>query len=256
MVCHDRRRRRRQATVQLAPLHRWHRRVRRDRRDRRCRSHRRRHSHMPCRSWPRIPFARTVHSGAPSRRARAAIPLGATLRHWYRRRMSRRDQNCRQRFWRRTEVLLLLVVVDVMIASTVKPGLLYSASTSTRSTTVSPRSSVPSTAGLEPSTSNKRVWVGRHPRCRPQLELTRLAGGPGGADNTLHVSAPKKRRVDPGALLDLVVIGKIADEDVNDLLLGFVDIDRSQAGKQLVYFGKKKFEVLIPVVGDGFELPL
>ena len=56
----------------------------------------------------------------------------------------------------------------------------------------------------------------------------------------LHVSAPKKRRVEPGALLDLVVIGKIADEDVNDLLLGFVDIDRSQAGKQLVHPGKKK----------------
>ena len=45
MVCHDRRRRRRQATVQLAPLHSWHHRVRRDRRDHRCRSHRRRHSH-------------------------------------------------------------------------------------------------------------------------------------------------------------------------------------------------------------------
>ena len=71
----------------------------------------------------------------------------------------------------------------------------------------------------------------------------------------LHVSAPKKRRVEPGALLDLVVIGKIADEDVNDLLLGFVDIDRSQAGKQLVHFGKK-FRVLISVVADGFKLPL
>ena len=51
----------------------------------------------------------------------------------------------------------------------------------------------------------------------------------------LHVSASKKRRVEPWPLLDLVVIGKIADEDVNDLLLGFVDIDRSQAGKQLVH---------------------
>ena len=40
----------------------------------------------------------------------------------------------------------------------------------------------------------------------------------------LHVLAPEKRRVKPGALLDLVVLGKIADEDVNDLLLGFVDI--------------------------------
>ena len=72
----------------------------------------------------------------------------------------------------------------------------------------------------------------------------------------LRVSVPKKRRVEPGALLDLVVIGKIADEDVNDLLLGFVDIDRSQAGKQLIYPGKKTFGVLIPVVVDGFKLPL
>ena len=71
----------------------------------------------------------------------------------------------------------------------------------------------------------------------------------------LHVSAPKKRRVEPGALLDLVVIGKIPDEDVNDLLLGFVDIDRSQAGEQLVHPGKK-FGVLIPVVADDFKLPL
>ena len=71
----------------------------------------------------------------------------------------------------------------------------------------------------------------------------------------LHVSVPKKRRVEPGALLDLVVIGTIADEDVNDLLLGFVDIDRSQAGKQLVHPGEKEFGVLIPEVGDGFELP-
>ena len=43
------------------------------------------------RSWPRGPFARTVHSGAPSRRARAAIPLGAILRRWYRRGMAPRD---------------------------------------------------------------------------------------------------------------------------------------------------------------------
>ena len=69
----------------------------------------------------------------------------------------------RQQFWRRMGVLLLLLLaVDVMVASTARPGLL-SASTSTRSTTASPRSSIPSTAGLEPSTSNKRVWVGRHP---------------------------------------------------------------------------------------------
>ena len=153
MVCHDRRRRRRQAIVQLAPLHSWHHRVRRDRRDHRCLSHRRRHSHkrhfsrchqfgerrrreqkgrgglqgrqrrgragqvgfkcsnasdgrtghrcrrsfristVPCRSWPRDSFARTVHNGAPSRRARAAIPLEATLRRWYRRRMAPRVQN-------------------------------------------------------------------------------------------------------------------------------------------------------------------
>ena len=71
----------------------------------------------------------------------------------------------------------------------------------------------------------------------------------------LHVLAPEKKRVKPEALLDLVVIGKIMDEDVNDLLLGFVDIDRSQAGKQLVSSGKKTFGVLIRVVGDGFELP-
>ena len=70
----------------------------------------------------------------------------------------------------------------------------------------------------------------------------------------LHVLAPEKRRVEPGALLDPVVVGKIVDEDMNDLLLGFVDIDRSQAGKQLVHPGKKMFGVLIPVVWNGFEL--
>ena len=37
----------------------------------------------------------------------------------------------RQRFWRRTRVLLLLLAVDVMVASTARPGLLYSVSTST-----------------------------------------------------------------------------------------------------------------------------
>ena len=177
MVCRNRRRRR-QAAVQLAPLHSRHRRVHRDRRDycrrhhcshhryhrnrrrhrrrnhrrshgrghHRRRNHRRRHRHtclsqsrcrqsgerrrreqrgrgglqgqqrreragqvsfecsnasdgrtghrcrrplqistVPCRCWPRGPFARTVHSGAPSRWARAAIPLGATLRRWYHR---------------------------------------------------------------------------------------------------------------------------------------------------------------------------
>ena len=71
----------------------------------------------------------------------------------------------------------------------------------------------------------------------------------------LHVLAPERRRVQPGVLLDLVVIGKITDKDVDDLLFGFVDIDRSQAGKQLVHPGKKTFGVLIPVVRDGFELP-
>ena len=62
----------------------------------------------------------------------------------------------RQWLWRRTGVLLLLLVVGVMVASTARPGLLYSTSSYTRSTTVSPWSSIPSTA-------NKRVWVGRHP---------------------------------------------------------------------------------------------
>ena len=119
----------------------------------------------------------------------------------------------------------------MMVASTARPGLLYSESTSTRCITASPRSSIPSTADREPSTSNKRVWVGRHSSCRPLFELARLAGGPGGADDMLHVLAPEKRRVEPGALLDLVVVGNIADEDMNDLLLGFVDVDRSQAGK-------------------------
>ena len=63
----------------------------------------------------------------------------------------------RQRFWRRTGLRLLLLAVEVIVASTARPGLLYSTSTSTRSTTASPRSSIPSTGGLEPSTSNKRV---------------------------------------------------------------------------------------------------
>ena len=119
----------------------------------------------------------------------------------------------------------------MMVASTARPGLLYAASTSARPTTASPRSSIPSTAGLEPSTSNKRVWVGRRPRCRLLFELARLASGPGGADDMLHVLAPEKRRVEPGARLYLVVVGEVADENMNDLLLGFVDIDRSQAGK-------------------------
>ena len=69
----------------------------------------------------------------------------------------------RQRLWRRMGLLLLLLAVEVMVTSTAGPGLLYSTSTSTRSTTASPRSSIPSTGGLEPSISNKRVWVERHP---------------------------------------------------------------------------------------------
>ena len=72
----------------------------------------------------------------------------------------------------------------------------------------------------------------------------------------IHVSTPKKRRVDPGALFNFVTIGKIADGYVHDLLLVFVSINRSQAGEQLVHAGKKKFWVLIPVVADGFEQPL
>ena len=52
------------------------------------------------------------------------------------------------------------------------------------------------------------------------------------------------------------MIGKIADDDVDDLLLFFVNIDRSQAGEQVNHPGKKKFCVLIPLVADGFELPL
>ena len=61
-----------------------------------------------------------------------------------------------QWFWRRTGVLLLLLAVGVMVASTARPRLLYSTSSYTRSTTASPRSSIP-------STGNKGVWVGRHP---------------------------------------------------------------------------------------------
>ena len=62
----------------------------------------------------------------------------------------------RQWFWRRTGVLLLLLVVGVMVASAARPGLLYSTSSYTRSTAAFPRSSIP-------STGNKPVWVGRHP---------------------------------------------------------------------------------------------
>ena len=63
----------------------------------------------------------------------------------------------RQWFWRRTRLLLLLLAVEVMVTSTARPGLLYSTSTSPRSTIASPRSSITSTRGLDHSTSNKRV---------------------------------------------------------------------------------------------------
>ena len=52
----------------------------------------------------------------------------------------------RQRLWRRAGVILLLLAAGVMVASTARPGLLYSTSTSTRSTPASPRSSIASTA--------------------------------------------------------------------------------------------------------------
>ena len=52
------------------------------------------------------------------------------------------------------------------------------------------------------------------------------------------------------------MVGKIADDDGDDLLLVFVIIDRSQAGEQLIYSANKTFWVLIPVVADGFELTL
>ena len=55
----------------------------------------------------------------------------------------------------------------------------------------------------------------------------------------LHVVAPEKRRVEPGALLDLVVVEKIADEDMNDLLLVFVDIDDRRRVSNWSTLGKK-----------------
>ena len=139
----------------------------------------------------------------------------------------------RQWFWRRTRLLLLLLVVEVMVASTARPGLLYSTSTSTRSTTDSPRSSIPSTSGLEPSTSNKRVRVGRHPRCRPLFELTHFAGSLRGADNMFLVSAPKRRRV----------AGSASQSWSDRKHCGH---RRSQAGNQLVHPGKKRLGSLFP----------
>ena len=144
----------------------------------------------------------------------------------------------RQRFWRRTGLLLLLLAIEVMVASTARPGLLDSTSTSTSSPIVSLRSSIHSTCGLEPSTSNTRVRVGRQHRCRQLFELSRLLDGPGGADNMLHVSTSKKRRVKWGARFDFVMIGKIVDDDGDDLLLVFVNIDRTQADEQLIHPGK------------------
>ena len=47
----------------------------------------------------------------------------------------------------------------------------------------------------------------------------------------LHVSTSKKRRVKWGARFDFVMIGKIADDDGDDLLLVFVNIDHTQAGE-------------------------
>ena len=41
------------------------------------------------------------------------------------------ETQTRQRFWRRTGVLLLLLAVGVMVASTARPGLLYSTSSYT-----------------------------------------------------------------------------------------------------------------------------
>ena len=219
MVCHDRRRRRRQATVQLVPLHSWHRRARRDRRGHRCRSHRRRHSHTRL-SWycsrcrqsgerrrreqrggggyrggndvsvrgrlvsnavthPMAVLATSVADPFESRRcptdpghvalSPASFTVGlravgrgrrfllgppsgvGTTIEWPPEAKIRL-----QWFWRRTGVLLLLLVVGVMVASPARPGLLYSTSSYTRFTTASPRSSIP-------STGNKGVWVGRHP---------------------------------------------------------------------------------------------
>ena len=277
MVCHNRRCRR-QATVQLAPLHSWHRRVHRDRRDYHCRRHhcshnryhhsRRRHRRRNhrrstavgttavgaiavgtiavatavattavgtiaaaiairvCRDIKATAASRESGEGGsrgggggyrggndvsvrgrlvsnavthpmavlatvapdpfesrrcpadPGHVALSPVPFTMGHRAVGRRRRSllrppsgvgtavewpSKTKTRRQRFWWRTGLLLLLLAVDVMVASTPRPGLLYSMATSTRSTTASPRSSIPSTGGLEPSTSNTRVWVGRHP---------------------------------------------------------------------------------------------
>ena len=54
----------------------------------------------------------------------------------------------------------------------------------------------------------------------------------------LHVSTSKKRRVKWGARFDFVMIGKIVDDDGDDLLLVFVNIDRTQADEQLIHPGK------------------
>ena len=51
----------------------------------------------------------------------------------------------------------------------------------------------------------------------------------------------EERRVESGVLFNFVMIGNIADDDGDDLLLVSVNIDRSQAGEQLIHPGKKTF---------------
>ena len=45
------------------------------------------------------------------------------------------------------------------------------------------------------------------------------------------------------------MIEKIADDDGDDLLLVFVNIDRTQAGEQLIHPGKKRFGSSSPQLG-------
>ena len=78
MVCYDRHRRR-QATVQLAPLHSWHLHVRLDRRDHCCRRHRRsHHCYLHNRRHHRCRNHRRSRSRRPQRRGDAtAIAIRA-----------------------------------------------------------------------------------------------------------------------------------------------------------------------------------